>query len=77
MLEFMGWQRVRSDLANEQPKFAMQIRKRTAFHAEGTGYSKVSHLAREHGSSKELQERQIMRLKYRVEIHVGADQATM
>ena len=41
MLEFMGWQRVRSDLANEQPKFAMQIRKRTAFHAEGTAGAKA------------------------------------
>lgn len=28
-------------------------------------------MAREHGSSKELQERQIMRLKYVVEIQVG------
>ena len=42
MLEFMGWQRVRSDLANEQPKFAMQIRKRTAFHAEGTAGAKAA-----------------------------------
>lgn len=42
MLEFVGWQRVRSDLANEQPKFAMQMRKRTAFHAEGTAGAKAA-----------------------------------
>ena len=42
MLHFMGWQRVRRDLANEQPKFAMKRRKRTAFHAEGTAGAKAA-----------------------------------
>ena len=42
-MKFMGWQRIGRDLANEQSKFAMQIRKRTAFHAGTAGAKAARH----------------------------------